>query len=56
MFLYKKPDTLQKVRQFLLRFYKEQDTLRYAICMKILKLAFIYKKHYTLSYMKFLYT
>ena len=32
VFIYKKPDTLQKARQFPLRFiYKKKDNLRYAI-------------------------
>ena len=36
--------------------YNKQDTFRYAIFMKILKLAFLYKKHDTLRYVTFLYT
>ena len=43
IYINKKSDTLQKSRQFPLFFiHKNLDTLRYAIFMKILKLAFIY--------------
>ena len=56
VFIYKKPDTFQKLNNF-----------RYVLCTKaihltlryfheILKLAFIYKKHDTLRYVKFLNT
>ena len=42
IYIYKKPDTLQKSRQFALRFiHKNLDTLRYAIFTIFLKLAFI---------------
>ena len=44
-------DTLQKARHFASCFiYKNPDTLRYAICHEILKLAFMYKKNDTLRY------
>ena len=53
-FYIQKPDTLQKARNFPLRFiYKKCDTLRYAIFMKMLKLAFIYKKHEILRHVTF---
>ena len=55
VFIYKNPDTSQKARQFPLRFYIQKDNLRYTIFMKILKSAFIYKKHDTLHYVTFLY-
>ena len=56
-FIYKKPNTLQKIRQSLVGFiYKNQDTLRYAIFMKILNLTFLYKKYDTLRYVTLLYT
>ena len=57
-FLYTKSRTLfKKLDNFLYVFiFKKPYTLRYAIFMKILKLAFIYKKDDTLCYVKFLYT
>ena len=50
MFLYTKRHTLcQKQDNYRCVFmYKKQDTLRYAVFMKILKLAFIYTKSMTL--------
>ena len=43
IYIFKNPDTLQKARQFALRFiHIKQDTLRYAVFMKFLKLEFIY--------------
>ena len=46
--LYTKIQTLcTKQDKFRYVFYRKQDTLRYAIFTKILKLAFIYKKHDT---------
>ena len=57
VYIYKKPDTLQKARKFALHFkIKKPDTLRYAIFHDIFKLAFIYKKRDTLRYVTFLYT
>ena len=57
MFLYTKSPTIFK-NQDNSRYvfiYKKEDTLRYAISMKILWLGFIYKKHDTLRYVIFLY-
>ena len=49
VFIYKKPDTFQKARNFRYVFrYKKPYTLRYGIFMKFLKLEFVYKKHDTL--------
>ena len=56
-FLYTKIQTLCK-KQDNFRYVfiiKNPDTLRYAIFKKLLKLAFIYKKHNTLRYVTFLY-
>ena len=54
VFIYKKPDTFQKARQFTLRFiYKKKDTLRHKNFMKFLNLACIYKKHDILRYVTF---
>ena len=56
-FIYKNPDTLQKARQFALRFIWKIQTLNVTqFFMKILKLAFAYKKHDTLRNVTFLYT
>ena len=57
VFIYKKPDTFQKARQFPFRFYIQKAihlTLR--DFHEFFKLAFIYKKHDTLRYVTFLYT
>ena len=54
-FLYAKPQTFCK-KQDNFRYvfiYKKQDTLRYAIFMKFLKLTFLYKKHDPLRYLTF---
>ena len=57
VFIYKKPDTFQKARQFPLRFYTQKAIhWRYGIFMKFLKLAFIFKKHDTLRYVTFIYS
>ena len=54
VFIYKKPDTFQKARQFPLRFYIQKPyTWRYGIFMKFLKLALIYKNHDILRYVTF---
>ena len=55
MFLYTKRHTLyQKQDNSRCVFmYKKQDTLRYAVFMKILKLEFVFKKHDTLRYVTF---
>ena len=43
--LYKNIDTLQKARQFALRFiYKKPDTLRYAICHEIFEVGIYVQK------------
>ena len=56
VFIYKKPDTFQKTRQFPLRFYiQKQYTWHYGIFMKFLMLVYIYKKHDILRYVTFLY-
>ena len=55
VFVYKKPDTFQKTRQFPLRFLIQKGihlTLR--DFHEILKLPFIYTKHDTVRYVKFL--
>ena len=58
VFIYKKSDTFQKVRQFPLHFlYTKCKTIyvtRFSV--KMLNLAFIYKKYDTLCYVTFLYT
>ena len=54
---YKKPDTFQKSRQFLLRFYIQKAiylTLR--DFHEIFEVGIIYQKHDTLRYVTFLYT
>ena len=57
VFIYKKLDTFQKARQFLLRFYIQKPyTWHYGNIMNFLKLALIYKKHDTLRYVTFLCT
>ena len=58
VFIYKKPDTFQKSRQFPLRFYIQKSihfNLR-DFSWNFLKLAFIFKKHDTLRHVTFLYT
>ena len=46
--IYKMLDALQKSRQFALRFFSKIQTLYITLFfMKILKLAFVYKKHNT---------
>ena len=55
-FIYKNSYTLQKARQFPLRLYVKSKTLYVTqFFMKILNLAFIYKNHDTLRYVKLLY-
>ena len=58
VFIYRKTDTLQKVRQFMLRFYIQKRMTLYVMqfFMKILQLVFIYKKHDTQRYVTFLCT
>ena len=57
VFIYKKPDTFQKARQFPLRFiYKKLDTLRYAIVHEILEVGTYIQNYDTLSYVTLLYT
>ena len=57
VFIYKKPDTFQKARQFPLRFYTQKAIhWRYGIFMEFLKLEFIFKKHDTLRYVTFIYS
>ena len=57
VFIYKKPDTFQKARQFPLRFYIQKAIqLTLWDFHEFLKLAFLYKKHDTLRYVMFLYT
>ena len=57
VFIYKKPYLIQKARQFPLRFFiQKKYTLCYRTFHEFLKLVFLYKKHYTLRYVKFLYT
>ena len=56
VYIYKKPDTLQKERNLRYVLRLKTDTLRYAIFHEMFKLAFIYKKYGTLRYLTFLYT
>ena len=54
-FIYKKLDTLQKVRQFALHFYihKKPDTLRYTIFHEIFGIGIYIQNHDTLRYLTF---
>ena len=57
VFIYKKPDTFQKVRQFRLRFFIQKAThLTFLDFHEIFEIGIHIKKHVTLRYVTFLYT
>ena len=57
VFIHKKPDTLQKARQFPLSFHiKKLDTLRYVIFHEIFEVDIFIQNHDTFRYVIFLYT
>ena len=57
VFIYKKPNTLQKDRKFCSDIlYKNQDTLCYAVFHEIFEVGIYIQKYDTLRYVTFLYT